>query len=77
MSNIEQLFRDPEWIKVKTGTPKTDKILSRIEFLKEVGWKEYTEEMYQKYLKAMNSSGRELVYDNEDTPNSEIHTQGL
>lgn len=50
---IEQLFQSPEWIEIKTSSLKTDKVLTRIQFLKEIGWQEYTDEKYKIYLEAM------------------------
>lgn len=44
-----------EWVKLKTFILKTEKILSRIEYLKLVGHKNYSEEKYQQYLNTMRS----------------------
>lgn len=56
MDSLERLFISPEWLKIKTGTLKTDKLLTRTELLKEVGWEKFTEELYQEYLKVMEES---------------------
>lgn len=42
-----------EWIEAKTFILKTDKLLSRLDYLKHVGYKNYSEEKYQKYLEVM------------------------
>ena len=42
-----------EWIKIKTFIAKTEKLLSRVEYLRMFGWKNYSEENYQKYLETM------------------------
>lgn len=55
--NIEQLFKSKEWIAIKTRGIKTDRILSRIEWLKEVGWQNYSEEKYNEYLEIMKFEG--------------------
>lgn len=44
-----------DWITAKTVVLKTEKILSRIEYLRLLGWKEYSEEKYQTYLRVMKS----------------------
>lgn len=41
------------WIEAKTKILRTEKLLSRIEYLKLVGYKNYSEEKYQAYLKVM------------------------
>lgn len=38
---------------------KTERILTRLEYLKEIGSKEYTEEKYQEYLKIMKNDGQD------------------
>lgn len=48
-----------DWIKLKTHQMTTDKILSRVEFLKTVGAKYYSDQAYQKYLKAMEQKQKE------------------
>jgi hypothetical protein len=50
-----------EWIEAKTFILKTDKLLSRLDYLKHVGYKNYSEEKYQKYLEVMTKK----VYKNE------------
>lgn len=42
-----------EWIEAKTFLLKTDKLLSRLDYLKRAGYKNYSEEKYQKYLEVM------------------------
>lgn len=51
--SIENLFKSREWMQIKTLSIKTDRVLSRIEWLKEVGWESYSEEKYQEYLAVM------------------------
>lgn len=49
-------WESKEWIEVKTATFITEKLLSRMEYLKRVGYKNYSEEKYQKYLIIMKFS---------------------
>ena len=42
-----------EWVSLKTIVLKTDKLLSRYEYLKQVGHKNYSEEKYQQYINVM------------------------
>ena len=42
-----------EWISLKTVVLKTNKLLSRVEYLKQMGYKNFTEEKYQQYLNVM------------------------
>lgn len=53
--SLDLLFKSREWLEIKTGSLKTEKLLSRIEFLREVGWEKFTEELYQEYLKVMRT----------------------
>lgn len=47
-------WQEAEWIKLKQSrTMKTERLLSRLEYLKEVGASNYSEEKYQEYLKPM------------------------
>jgi hypothetical protein len=48
-----EFYKTPEWIKLKTQTVKTEKLLTRTEYLKEVGYKNYSDEKYIEYLKIM------------------------
>lgn len=53
-------WQEPEWIKLKQAcVMKTERILTRLEYLKEIGSKEYTEEKYQEYLKIMKNDGQD------------------
>lgn len=45
-----------EWIKLKTFISKTDKLLSKVEYLRLVGYKDFTEEKYKKYLEVMSEN---------------------
>ena len=49
-------WESKSWIEAKTFTLITVKLLSRIEYLKRVGHKNYSEEKYQKYLLVMKES---------------------
>lgn len=58
---LDLLFKSKEWLEIKTGTLKTEKLLTRTEFLKEVGWEKFTEEFYQQYLKAMGQQNEWVI----------------
>lgn len=45
-----------EWILAKTIVLRTEKLLNRTEYLHLVGYKNYSEEHYQKYLEAMKNT---------------------
>ena len=45
-----------EWISLKNFIAKTDKVLSRIEYLRTFGYKNYSEEKYRAYLNIMKPS---------------------
>lgn len=45
-----------EWIEAKTKILKTEKLLSRLEYLRLVGWKEYSEKKYKIYLGIMTQN---------------------
>lgn len=49
----------PEWIKLKTSEVKTDKLLSKVEYLRLVGAKNFTEESYRKYLETFTQEKTE------------------
>lgn len=42
-----------EWIKLKTFVATTDRLLSRVEYLRLMGYKNYSPEKYKQYLEAM------------------------
>ena len=47
-------WQEQEWIKLKQScVMKTERLLTRLEYLKEVGANNYSEEKYQQYLKEM------------------------
>ena len=48
-------WETPEWVQLKTiaSHQQTDTLLSKTEYLRMVGAKEFTEEKYQAYLKTM------------------------
>ena len=52
MKNFWEL---PEWIKIKTFVARTEKLLSRVEYLRMFGWKNYSDEKYRKYLEVMET----------------------
>lgn len=43
----------PEWVKMKTDSLKTEKILDRVEYLKLVGAENYSHAKYDEYLQTM------------------------
>lgn len=47
---MDNFWETPEWIKLKTAEVKTEKLLSRVEFLRLVGAKNFSDEKYKKYL---------------------------
>ena len=49
-----------EWTEAKSAQFTTDKILTRVEYLKQVGAGSYSDESYQKYLKAMSEKPKEI-----------------
>lgn len=62
-------WETPEWIKTKIMGMKTDHILTKTEYVKEFGAKNFTEEGYKKYLDIMQSSEKinfepEFLYKN-------------
>lgn len=47
-------WQEPDWIKLKQSCiMKTERLLTRLEYLKEVGANNYSEEKYKQYLEAM------------------------
>ena len=50
-------WETPEWIKMKTFIAKTDKTLTKVEYLKLVGWQNYSKGKYSKYLEVMAEQG--------------------
>lgn len=62
-----KFWETEEWIKIKTtGQLITDKILSRVEYVKTVGAKYYSDESYNKYLKAMKDKKDAEDYKNKE-----------
>lgn len=51
------------WIDAKTVILKTDKLLSRVEYLKLLGAKNYSEEKYLKYLRIMDPDQQKTTRD--------------
>ena len=66
MSSIEKIFKeDPLWqeAKRKASNIKTETILSKYEFLKAIGHKDFSEEKYQNYLRSMkNERGQQQPF---------------
>jgi hypothetical protein len=63
----DKFWETPEWIRTKTLGMKTDKLLTKIEYLKYVGAKNFTEEGYKKYLEIMQQPEErepEFIYKN-------------
>jgi hypothetical protein len=48
-------WETPDWIRTKALCARTNKLLNRLEYLKEFGAKNWSEEKYQAYLKAMTT----------------------
>lgn len=46
-------WETPDWIKMKTFIAKTEKLLSRVEYLRLVGAKNFSDEKYKRYLEVM------------------------
>lgn len=50
-----EFWKTKEWLELKMHRPqKTEKLLSKVEYLKMVGWKNCSDERYKEYLKTMN-----------------------
>lgn len=65
----DKFWLTPEWIKLKTMGNKTDKILTKTEYVKEFGAKNWSEEKYKEYLRVMQSDEKiefepEFIYKN-------------
>ena len=58
---MTSFWEQPEWIKMKTFVAKTDKLLSRVDYLKLVGYKNYSDEKYKQYLKVMESTKESII----------------
>ena len=50
---MKAFWETKEWQEAKSQTSKTDKLLSRSEYLRTIGAKEYSEEKYQRYMAVM------------------------
>jgi hypothetical protein len=57
-------WETPEWVKLKAGTLKTERLLSRVEYVRRFGAKNYTPEKYEAYLRVMNKTEQEKFIDN-------------
>lgn len=53
-------WETPEWIEAKSAQFTTDKVLTRVEYLKQVGAGSYSDESYKKYLQAMSEKPKEI-----------------
>jgi hypothetical protein len=49
--NWSDIFKSREWMSLKTENFKTDKVLSRIEFVQKFGAKNFSADKYQDYLR--------------------------
>ena len=56
-----KFWEQDEWIKLKTYIPKTDKTLTRVEYLRLVGAKKYNEEEYRRYLEIQEGEKTEEI----------------
>jgi hypothetical protein len=61
MENRLNFWEQPEWIKIKTFIAKTEKLLSRVEYLKLLGWENYSDENYKKYLEVMQGESSGMI----------------
>lgn len=50
---------------MKTGTMKTEKLLSRVEYLRQVGANNFTEQKYQEYKKANENYSQTIQKDKQ------------
>ena len=57
-------WQEPEWIKLKSSEEKTEKLLSRVEYLRLVGYKNYSDENYKKYLQTMKQGSEDCLKPN-------------
>lgn len=48
-----KFWETSEWQQLKTIVIKTEKVLTRVEYLKAVGFENYSDEKYHEYLKIM------------------------
>jgi hypothetical protein len=60
MAGKINFWETKEWIELKTSDLKTDKLLSKVEYLRLVGAKNFTEESYRKYLETFTQEKTEL-----------------
>lgn len=56
-----EIFKSREWLSLKTEDFKTDKVLSRIEFVQKFGAKNFSAEKYQEYLRLCENSGESAI----------------
>lgn len=49
-----------DWMELKTIVLRTDKLLTKSEYLKQVGYKNFSEEKYKKYLDVMRNNDPKL-----------------
>ena len=56
-----EIFKSREWLSLKTEDFKTDKVLSRIQFVQKFGAKNFSAEKYQEYLRLCKSGVEESL----------------
>ncbi|MBK7380449.1 MAG: hypothetical protein IPJ03_15955 [Ignavibacteriales bacterium] len=55
-------WQEPEWTKLKQScVMKTERLLTRLEYLKEVGANNYSEEKYMNYIKTIKKNENEKI----------------
>ena len=60
MTNIVDYFKnDPLWQKMKAGTIKSEKKLSKVKYLRAVGWESYSKEAYERYVRNWEDEQKE------------------
>ena len=57
MTLTDFLKNDPDWQAAKMNTEKiqSDKIMTKVEYLKYIGWKNFTESGYKEYLQKLKN----------------------
>lgn len=68
MTLADYLKNDPVWqaVKKKSIGINEDKVLTKIEFLKTIGSKNYSENAYQKYLRQVEEQRRQSAKSDQE-----------
>lgn len=63
---MKKFWETPEWLSAKESTLKTKEVLTRTQYVRVFGAKEFTEEKYQEYLRLMKEkSMQERLFNDE------------